>query len=211
MEEYIDPDTSDSISPSDYDNYKYKKNNRDEAFIKELNELPFGEDIRNEAFVVYKGMNSPIKRKDNRQYMKFFCIYNAYRNLGKNKDVNELARSCKIDPSQLSKIFKMFSENKTGYRMKDVEITPLNYIHDYYAQTELRMDEIDKLITFTKDILDKEDFCDEYPQVVMAGIIVYYLQNINNIIPPSKFYKYIETYESGVKKISQKVGAVYNS
>lgn len=212
MADYIDPDLCDGIaSGSDLTYPRNKKNNRDELFIKELAELSFGEDIRNEAFLVYKAMNSPIKRKDNRQAMKFFCIYNAYRNLGKLKDVNELARACGVQVSQLSKIFKMFAYERTGYSPKDVDITPLNYTREYYSQTDLRMDEIDQLVDFTENILDKESFSDEYPQVVMAGIIVYYLQVIHGIIPSAKFYKYVEAYEPGIKKIVQKVGSIYNS
>jgi len=211
MTDYTFPDLCDGIASPDEFSSKQKKNNRDLLFIKELAELPFGEDIRCEAFLVYKAMGSPIKRKSNRQAMKFFCIYNAYINLNKMKDVNELARICGIHIPELSKIIKMFSYEKTGYLMKDIDITPLTYVRDFYAKTELRMDEIDKLIDFTEDILEKEGFSDEYPQAVMAGIIIYYIQMINGIALPSKFFDYVKIHETSAKKISQKVGSIYNS
>jgi len=206
--EYVESSADEYLSTNDF---KIKKNTRDDLFIKELNNLPFTEEIKNEAFNVYKNMQSSIKRKNNRKGLKFFCIYNAHLNLNKIKDVNHIAKICELELTELNKIFKVFSFEKTGYRMKDVDISPMDYIEDYYTATELRRDEIDGVIQFAHELLKKNSLSDEYPQVVAAAIIIYYMWKIHNTVPPIKFIKYVGRSESMINKVLDKIGNIYNT
>lgn len=189
-----------------------KKNNRDELFMKELNQLQFPEHIKIEAFNIYKLMKLNIKRKTNRIGLKFFCIYNAYRNYNQIKDPNQLCKSMGLDPSDLSRVFKLFSYQNTGYKMKEIEISPLNYISEYYENTGLRMEDIDGTLNFAKEILSKDQSLeDEYPQEIAAGIIMYYMVKIHGINPSDKFYEHLNRNETKMMRIMNKIGSVYNS
>jgi len=191
--------------------FRPKKNSKDLLFLKELETLPIPVNIKNEAFNVYKQMNVAIKRKNNRNGLKFFCIYNAYLNLEKIKDPKHLANMCGVAYNELNKVFKMFSYNNTGYSSKNVEITPLHYIEDYYQATELRTDEIEGLLEFSRDILSKDDFTDQFPQIVAASIIVYYIWKIHNMVPSEKFFRYIGKSETIINKLVDKIGTLHNS
>jgi transcription initiation factor TFIIIB Brf1 subunit/transcription initiation factor TFIIB len=188
---------------------------KEDPFSKELDDLPFTSDIKVEAFNIYKKMIPAIKRKKNRVYLKFYCIYNAYRNLGKIKDPNILAKIFDIPHGEISKVFKKFSYENTGYKMKSVDISPIDYIKDYYPNTGLRMDEIQGTIDFAKIILDNENckqiLDDEYPQIIAAAIIIYYMTNLYNILPPDNFINSINRTKSMMVKIVEKIGAIYNS
>ena len=192
----------------------HKKKTRDDLIIKELDSLPFADDIKKEAFEVYKKMRSAIKRKNNRKYLKFFCIYNAGINLDKIKDAIQLAKIFEIEPNELNKIFKTFSYENTGYKMKPIEISPLKYINDYYKLTDLRMDEIYGVINFSQDILNKDELnllAEEFPQVVAAGLIIYYMHKIHGIIPPQKFIDHVGRSDNMINKMVDKIGSIYNS
>jgi len=188
----------------------YKKKNKEDTIIKEFQELPFTDDIKNEAYEIYKKMEYSIRRKNNRKYLKFFCIYNAHINLSKPKDSNQLGKIFGLETNRFHEIFKIFSFEKTGYKMKQIILSPLDYITEYYKITDLRMDEIDGVINFANDILNSDDLSEEYPQVVAAGIIIYYMKKIHGIIPSQKFINYIGRSDNMINKIVKKIGSIYN-
>lgn len=188
-----------------------KKNNRDESFIKELNELQFSEDIISEAFNIYKSMRLNIKRKDNRLALKCFCVYNAYRNLGIAKDPYKIAEIVGLHNTNLTKMFKIFSYENTGYKMKDINVNPLGYINDYYGYTGFRMDEINNLTNFANIIINGGKLSNEYPQDAAVGIIIYYITKIHNEKLPSKFFDYVGKEEVSYNKIVNIVGTIYNN
>lgn len=188
-----------------------KKNNRDESFIKELNELQFEDEITAEAFNIYKSMKLNIKRKDNRLGLKFFCIYNAYRNFNITKDPIKIAEKVGLHSYNLTKIFKTFSYENTGYKMKKVEINPLGYIKDYYENTGFRMDEIDNIYKFAESIVNKNKLEGEYPQKVAIGIIIYYITKIHNERISDKFFDYLGKTENNFQEIVNTIGKIYNN
>lgn len=196
---------------------KCKKNTRDDVFYKELKVLPFPDNIKNEAFNIYKLMNLNIKRRNNRLGLKYFCIYNAYTNLNQAKDPVQLAKNFGLQPDELHKIFKMFSTHKTKYKMKSITITPLNYIKEYYENTGLRLDEINGIIEFANSIVEKSEVAielnleEDYPQEIAASIIVFYMSKMYNILPPTKFYDYINISDTKLNKMINKIGIIYNS
>lgn len=202
-------DTEDTLVSPGYT--RKKKKNQNEFFMKELEELPFSDDVKREACNVYVCMNFPIKRKNNRKYLKFFCIYNAYRNLNKIKDVHQLTKIFDLENNELNKIFKLFSYVNTGYSMKDINISPLDYINDYYRQTDLRMDEIEGVLQFAEEIIKQDEFEGEFPQVVSAAIIIYYIKRMHNMRPPQKFIDYIGRSENMINRVVDRVGVIYNS
>ena len=210
MEDTVDENkVEDTLVSDGY--YKEKKNPKDMLFLKELEVLPLSKDIKNEAFIVYKKMKITIKRKNNRNWLKFFCAYNACLNLNKIRDPNHLANMCGVKPNELSKVLKMFSFENTGYRMKDIDITPLDYLSDYYKATELRTDGIDELIELATEVLKKETFAEEFPQVVAAAMIYYYVWKLHNILLSQKFFEYVGRSETVIRKLVDKIGVVYNS
>lgn len=190
---------------------KAKKKTRDNFFEEELSKLPFGEDIRKEAYSIYLKMNLPIKRKNNRKFLKFFCIYNAHLKLNKIKDVKYLAKTMEIDSTDLNKIFKAFSYENTGYLTENMNISPLDYIEYYYKFTELRMDEVSQVFNFGSEIIKKESFEGEFPQVVAVAIIIYYIKIMNNMVISQKFHNNITYSKSMINKVVNQIGSIYNS
>ena len=188
-----------------------KKNNRDESFIKELNELSFEEEIIAEAFNIYKSMLLNIKRKDNRLALKVFCIYNAYRNLGIIKDPYKIAEKVGLENPNLTKLFKIFSYENTGYKMKNIIISPLGYIKEYYEYTGYRIEQFEDLEKFANIIIDNGKLSNEYPQNVAAGIVIYYMTKIHDKILPTKFFNYLGKDEISYNKILNIIGTIYNN
>lgn len=207
IEESIEAETL--VSPT---YIKLKKKTKDDLFFDEIKKLPFGDDIIKEAYDIYLRMTLSIKRKNNRVYLKFFCIYNAHLKLNKIKDVKHLARTMGIDPAELNKVFKMFSYENTEYQISEsVDLTPLNYLTYYYKFTELRMDEVERVCAFGEEIIKRQDFEGEFPQAVAIAIIIYYVRVMNNMSLPEKFFNTIGYSKPMINKIVNQIGAVYNS
>jgi transcription initiation factor TFIIIB Brf1 subunit/transcription initiation factor TFIIB len=188
-----------------------KRNNKDELFNKELNALLFEPEIKIEAFNVYKSMKLNIKRGENRSRLKFFCVYNACKNLGIVKDPQKIAEAVNMQDFNLNKVLKTFSYEKTGYKMKDVVISPLQYIPNYYEQTGFRTDEIDHVLSFSEKIIVDDTLKEEYPQKVAASLIIYYITRIHNLQLPDKFFNYLERPESHYKNVVDKIAVIYNN
>jgi transcription initiation factor TFIIIB Brf1 subunit/transcription initiation factor TFIIB len=188
-----------------------KKNNRDESFIKELNDLCFEENIKIEAFNIYKSMRVNIKRKENRLGLKFFCIYNAYHNCGQSRDPRKIAELVGLKDSNLTKIMKLFSYEKTGYKIKEVNMGPEGYVKEYYQYSGFKPNE-QGIHQFVQNILNSKDvtLSKEYPQKVAAGLIIYYITKIHNEKLSHIFYDYIGNTESSYKDIVSHIGFIYN-
>jgi len=191
-----------------------QKKTNDNSLLRELEQLPFPDYIKTEAYNVYKSMNLGIKRQNNRIGLKVFCIYNAYRNFNQIRDLKRLAVTIGLNPSDLNKIFKLFSFQNTGYKMKDIDISPLHYIDEYYEDSGVRLDEINLIKDFADELIKKmntEELYNDYPQEIAAGIISYYLIKVHNKTPSPKFYEHIGKDDNQLKKIMNKIGTIYNS
>src|SRR6266496_4319510 len=115
--------------------YKSKKHNKDNSFMQELSNLQFKENIKTEAFNVYKKMEVNTKRKQNRLGLMFVCIYHACRILGEPLDPKIIADKVGLKGANLCSYLKMFSYENTGYKNSSTEISPRQFIKDYYEQT----------------------------------------------------------------------------
>ena len=203
---------SGDVEVQEFVNTGYKYSNRIKRTIRhELSKYNFPEEILIESDNIYQQLNINIKRKDNRLMLKFFLIYNAYINLNRVNDPLKLADIIGLDRNKINKVFKVFSSENTGYEIKDIQISPLDYIPIYYKESGLQYDGLEHLMKFAKQIIAKDrTLLEKSPQIVAAGMIIYYLK-INCIKSSEHFIKSINRSENDMIKMINQIGNIDNS
>lgn len=160
----------------------------DRGILPDMINIDIPEEVKAQANNIYRNLNPSTHRGQRRRYLVFFCIFNAYRELGISKDPKDLAKLVKIKPSDVTKAFTLFSEIQTGYRTASQKVTPLDLIPEYCARLDA-VPNVELVLELAESILKKSDdpnnntgtkLQEMYPQKVAAGIIQYYL-NINGI------------------------------
>ena len=182
MTSQLDP----SGIPRSETKYQYlspgKKNDKSkksrENFAEELNQYGLSEDIVNRALIIFSKMKDKIHRNKRRIQLRFFCVYNAYKELGIEVEPFTLGRKFGIKPGDVRKSDSIFSESQTGYQQVEYTTTPINFLPDAARTIGLSEESIKELIIDSQRILDKEStLYQDTPQTVTAGLLQYFLNN----------------------------------
>src|SRR5258708_17857264 len=88
--------------------YNYSnKNGR--SIIADLEKYQFNDDIKLRSNLIYNKMKHSARRANKRQFLLFFCVYNAYKELGINVNPAELGRMFGLTQGQVQKTDSIFS------------------------------------------------------------------------------------------------------
>lgn len=182
------------------------------SILHDLEPLTFSEDIRNEAERIFQQLEIKTKRSKRRKKLLFYCVFNAYKSLGQSRDPKTVAEEIGMSPNEMTKALSMCSECQTGYRPPSVFHSPLQFLPEYYAQTNLDPSDYSMIDTFAKNILAKDpDLLQHYPQVVAAGILLYYT-TINGItVDKKKFSELVRRSEMTINKMFKRISNLDNS
>lgn len=141
-----------------------------------LSKFGFPEDIVNRAETIYHLMNVGTHRAKKLTQLHFFCLHNAYKELGIPHDPKKIAEKLGMSNSEKQKAISAFSEVQTGYRPLQIKSTPLDVIPGFCRDLELSDEIKDNIITFATELIDKHPLLlEKYPQTAAAGIVKYYL------------------------------------
>lgn len=183
----------------------------EKSILNELENFRFNSDIKYEANDVYKKLKINIKRGKNRIMLYFFVLYNAHLNLNKTIDPFVIADEVGLNRNHIERAFTTFSYNKTGYRMKTVNTSPIQFIPEYYNYSGLITSELDNVLNLANSILSKPSILSEkLPQEVAAAIIMYYMK-LNSMIYSDYFIQCTRHSEAALKILVDIVATVDNS
>lgn len=182
------------------------KNNR--SILNDLSAYPqFSDDIKIRANTIYLKMNPTTNRAKKRTLLLFFCIYNAYKELGIKIDPAVLGDIFGLNAGQLQKTESMFSRLQTNYKPIINCRTVSDYINDYCQAIGLA-DYVDDIIQLSDHILSKNvDLNQSASQPVAAGMIKYYMvingiELVNKELLSQAARRSDTTIEAMFKKIS---------
>jgi transcription initiation factor TFIIIB Brf1 subunit/transcription initiation factor TFIIB len=148
----------------------------DRSITKDLETLSIPEDIKHKAVEIFLKLNAMTKRGNKRKQLIFFCIYNAYNELGYPQDPRSIAKIAGIKNNEMTKALSSFSEAQTGYRPPDMVVTAKVYLPKYCESLNLSEETQRGVMEFADTILAKDPNLQEnFPQKVAAGILLYYL------------------------------------
>lgn len=188
----------------------YKGYNK--TLLPELQKYDFPDEIKNKADEIFQKMDTSIRRGHIRDYLIFYCIYNAYHELQIHKDPKQIALSVGIDLGEITKALSKFSESQEMYQAPMVITTPLDLIPEYCRMVNLSDDTIENVIELAKEILEKDpELMEGYPQKVAAGILRYFL-TINGVaFRKNQFAEMLGLSEVTINNMYKKICAIHNS
>jgi transcription initiation factor TFIIIB Brf1 subunit/transcription initiation factor TFIIB len=184
----------------------------DRTILPDLDKIQISDEIKYQAEKIFKQLGTGTRRGLKRKKLLFYCVYNAYKSLGILEDANTVADLVGIPYSEITKAFSLFSEGKTLYRAPITFRTPIDFIHKYYSEVGLGPESLRPLLDIAEEVLELDPELDEnYPQVVAAGIIFYYL-TINGIsVNKEEFAKLIGKSPMTIAKMSKRISTIHNS
>lgn len=147
----------------------------------ELEKIAIPENIRAEANKIFIDNNFSVRKGQKMNYVLFYCIYHAYKNLGQVKVPKKIAALVGIPNTEIAKansIFKSAGLLASQVRNCDTDdfISFPEFITDYCQ--DLGVDECTTaaIKQFGKELQEKyPDLDEKFPQNIAAGLIYYYL------------------------------------
>lgn len=154
---------------------------QDPSILTDLKETKISDDVRQKAYEIYCKMQCRPYRARRRQMLTFYCIYNAYKELGISKNPNELITLVGLDKKYITQAFALFNNNNINYKLPDEfeqEVTPNTFIDQYFYLTKLDKEyHLNPIHILTNDILTRDpSLLDKFPQEVALAILIYYMK-----------------------------------
>lgn len=183
----------------------------DRSIMNDLEKLNLPEDVKLEAERIFHRLSTSTKRGKRRKKLLFYCIFNAYNMLGQPQDPKFIAELVDISPTEMTKAFSMCSEIQTNYRPPNIHKTPLDFLPQHIQRVGLDSTCTDDIMALGSEVLLKDpELYEHYPQVVAAGILLYYL-TINGIsVDKKKFAELFRRSEMTIVKMFKRISQVHN-
>lgn len=178
----------------------------------ELDPLNIEEDVILKAEDIYNQLGSPIKRNGRRKMMLLFCVYNAYKQLGFQKDPRDVAFAIGLDKTKVSKALKMFVLKAPQSSLIE-RINPEIFVKEYFEMTGLAEEHLVEIQEWLQRILIKDPSLaiTIQPQRLAAVVIMYYMSTNGIPYDISLFEQRLNIKENSIKIISKKIIAIDNS
>lgn len=160
---------------------KGEKNIIDDLSAEKYQSIP--NEVKQRADEIFRSMKGQSTRKgDNKKRLLYYCVSNAYLELGISFCPLELGEIIELDHSRIRKCSSMFSPVNTGYSPpKNTKIKAWYYFPYFCKKTGLNDDAVDQLDNLYDEIYTIDSSIeDEKAHSLAAGMFEYYLK-INGI------------------------------
>lgn len=161
------------------------------TILPDLKHMPFTDDIKNQADVIYNKMIYRVRRGKIRSQMLFFCVYCSHLELNRDVNPTQLGTLFDLTPGEVQRCDSIFSPLQTGYRPPSTNTSPLRYLPGYCEKMDLSEEAVTEIMRLANNVLRKDpDLRQENPQTVAAGLLRYFTYT-NGIITddPQKITK----------------------
>lgn len=176
----------------------------------DLDELKFEEDVIIIAEEIYKQLGTPTKRNQKRRMLLLFCIYNAYLQLGIQKDPKDLALIVGLPKNKVLQSLKMF---RLLVPVKTERLHPSIFLDEYFKMSGLTQDSLPEVKNWMNRILEKDPslIITVQPQR-LAGVVLMYYMKTNGIDYDIRDYEErLNIKENSIKKLNKQIIAIDNN
>ncbi len=150
--------------------------NNERTILPDLKSYSYGDDIKNQADVVFNKMKYQVRRGKIRNQMLFFCVYCAHLELGLPVNPIQLGSDFGLTSGEVQRCDSLFSPLQTGYKPPATNISPLGYLPDFCEGMDLNQEAVEELTKISITILRKDrTLFQDNPQTVAAGLLRYYI------------------------------------
>ena len=183
----------------------------EKSIVQDLDLIDLPEEVKREAQVIFNSMKVPTKRGTKRKRLLFFCINQAYVNLKQPKDPKMIANQLGIKSTDISKSSSMCSSSQTGYKPVPTFYHPIDFIPDYMKAVGLDESCVESVKKLGHEVLQRApDLTDEYPQVVAAGLLLYYMIIHGITVNRKEFAGKVLRSEMTISKMYKRISEIHN-
>lgn len=184
--------------------------NKPGSILPDLMNIEIPDEVKIEANRVFQNLLISTKRKKNRQRTVFFCVYNAYINLGMTEEPRVVADLVSLPNNEIHKAFSVCSELQTGYPAAIQQKVALDFVPVILRDLGVDIDhkDIKEVLAY---VMDKDPTLkDDFPQTVAAASICYVLE-INGLkVSRGDIAKIIKRSDMTIQKIYKKIAKAHN-
>ena len=176
----------------------------------ELEEFNIEEDVISKAEDIYCQLGNPIRRNDRRRMMLLFCVYNAYKQLGVQKDPYDIGYIVSVGKDKVSRALKMFILDTS---VETKRIDPSIFIDEYFDMTGLSEEVIPDVKRWMARIMSKDPSLaiTIQPQRLAAVVLIYYMSTHGISYDIKQFETRLNIKENSIKTISKKIISIDNN
>ncbi len=162
------------------------------SIMNELKSYSFDDEILNTADRIHSIMKKRTRRGEIRVQLRYYLVYCAHLELGRDVDPISLGKEFGLTQSQVQKCDSLFSPIQTGYEPPKVQMSPINLLPGYCREVDINETGIQEVIALADNILIKDPtLFEQNPRTVAAGILKYYTFTKGIVIADSKVLKRI--------------------
>jgi len=194
------------------------------SILKDLSKTRVPAHVASRANSIFLQLTLGTKRRNERDLVIFFCVYEAYRSLKKENNGDPVARvAYTVDPAMvyrdlcmkprkklgsfMNKAYKDFGLGK-GYRPVQVVNTAEEFVYVFFEYTTLEQQSLGDIIILTRRIMAADPYLiNHLPQMMAAAIISYYFDTISARLPQSFYTDIMKTPSmlSDLKRVVKKL------
>jgi len=144
-------------------------------------ELP--DSVKSKAINIYDEIKLEVGtcRASVRKQFLYFLIHNAYLELNQPPIQSEIIQKVNVDEASVSKALKAFSWPRTGYKMKNDNSTPKDYLPHYARVIGIREDAIASLLVRSEGWIAHPRL-KQSPAIVLTAAILKYYMDITGVL-----------------------------
>lgn len=196
---------------ADYTRFHILPKTAEKSLVAFLDTLTFDDEAKIEAERIYQSMSPEAKKGKRLRKIAFYCVFKAFISLGRPKDPKVVAEMVGIPFTDVNKSFSMCSEG-TPSLPTAVFHSPLKFLPQYAQSVGLDESCLPDLLAFGEKILAKDsELKDNYPQVVAAGILRYYMSLHGASYPKEEYAKMVKRSEMTISKMVKRIEEIYNT
>lgn len=174
-----------------------------------LDNYDLPDDVRTEARMIFSGMPENIRKGRGRTGSKieFYCVDNAYSNLGIPMSNKEICKLVGLASKHISTTKSLFRTSK-----ERIVFFPDEFAISYYHRLDNYDDNLlPEIIQLCRKIIHKvDDLLDEFPQNIAVAVIKHCLICRGYEIPKHSFYKTMGTSLVTVGKLQEVIEVIDN-
>ena len=200
--------SSDTKYSSDPSRVQYRKE-VEKGILKELDKYDVPRNVCDRANSLYNEVTKGhIKRGRSRLAIIFACVFNAYIEMNDSKTSEELRDMFNLERREASRaltFFKTHHSSRSSLYISSYYFIPM--ILNKFKADPLHEENIKGIYKY----LEKKDISKingSNPKSISAGLVYYYLININKIIDPDTFSKIVGLSKITILKISKFIANV---
>ena len=184
----------------------------EKSILPDLEKLRIPDDVKNEAERIFQQLELSTKRGYRRKRLVFYCIYSAYKTLGRAHDPKKIAKLVGIKTTEMSKALSMCSPAQTNFQPPSVYHTPKDFIPEYHQMVNLSPSCLDEVLSLCDTISELDpEILEGNPQVVAAGMLMYFMQINGMSVNRKAFAQNVSVSEMTINKMFNQISKIHNS